>query len=141
MKAKQHTSALKTNPDQKLHNQADFSNRELFVGIDVHKKRWQVAVFYQGLILSNTSIEADSQMLIIHLRGLYGQAHFCCVYESGFLRFDLCRSLWAAGMDCIVVNPADIPSADRNRRGKTDPVDARKLAMHNAAGLLRPLRV
>jgi transposase len=63
------------------------------------------------------------------------------VYESGPFGFSLCRSLWAAGMACTVVNPADIPSADKDRRSKTDQVDARKLSMHLAAGLLHPIHV
>jgi transposase len=44
-------------------------------------------------------------------------------------------------MECIVVNPADIPGTDKERRNKTDPVDARKLAKQLAAGLLQPIYV
>ena len=44
-------------------------------------------------------------------------------------------------MECIVVNPADIPDTDRERRSKTDEVDARKLALHLAAGLLQAVYV
>jgi transposase len=39
------------------------------------------------------------------------------------------------------VNTADIPGTDKERRSKTDHVDARKLAMHLAAGLLTPIHV
>jgi len=141
MKTKQQTSALKENPAIKVQNLRDFSGRHLFIGIDVHKVRWQIAVYYEGLILSNTSIAACSDALVQHLRKYYGDAHFSCVYESGPFGFTLCRSLWAAGMECIVVNPADIPGTDKDRRSKTDKVDARKLAMHLAAGLLHPIHV
>ena len=141
MKTKQHTSTHEWNPTIKLHNQVDFLGRNLFVGIDVHKQRWQVAVYYDGLILSNCSIEASCDALITHLHKRYGEAQFNCVYESGGFGFTLCRSLWAAGMECIVVNPADIPDTDREKRSKTDKVDARKLAMHLAAGLLRAVYV
>lgn len=134
-------SAQEWNLTQKVQNAADFTNRILFVGIDVHKVRWQVAVYYDGLVLSNTSIEGTAGALITHLRKHYGEAQFHCVYESGPFGFSLCRSLWAAGMECIVVNPADIPSMDKDRRSKTDQVDARKLAMHLAAGLLHPIHV
>ena len=44
-------------------------------------------------------------------------------------------------MECIVVNAADVPGTDKERRSKTDPVDVRKLAMHLAAGLLNPIYV
>ena len=137
----QQTSAREANPTQKVQNRTDFCNRDLYVGIDVHKLRWQVAVFYEGIILSNTSIEASPEGLTTRLRKRYGDGRFHCVYESGPFGFHLCRSLWAAGMECIVVNPADIPSMDKDRRSKTDPVDARKLATHLAAGLLHPLHI
>jgi transposase len=39
-------------------------------------------------------------------------------------------------MNCIVVNPGDIPGTDKERKSKTDPVDARKMARHLAVGLL-----
>lgn len=135
------SSAQEWNLTQKVQQKTDFTNRTLYVGIDVHKVRWQVAVYYEGLILSNTSIDGSSEALITHLRKRYGDAQFSCVYESGPFGFSLCRSLWAAGMECIVVNPADIPDTDKERRSKTDKVDARKLAMHLSAGLLHPIHV
>jgi transposase len=141
MKTRQHTSDREWNLTQKVQQTTNFSNRTLYVGIDVHKVRWQVAVYYDGLILSNTSIEGTSEALIIHLRKRYGEAQFHCVYESGPFGFTLCRSLWAAGMECIVVNPADVPGTDKDRRSKTDQVDARKLAMHLSASLLHPIHV
>jgi transposase len=141
MKQRQRSSDREWNPVQKVQQTTDFTNRVLYVGIDVHKVRWQVAVYYDGLILSNTSIEGTSEALITHLRKRYGDAQFHCVYESGPFGFTLCRSLWAAGMECIVVNPADVPGTDKEKRSKTDKVDARKLAMHLSAGLLHPIHV
>jgi transposase len=141
MKQRQRSSDREWNLTQKVQQPTDFTNRILYIGIDVHKVRWQVAVYYDGLILSNTSIEGCSEALITHLRKRYGDAQFHCVYESGPFGFTLCRSLWAAGMECIVVNPADIPGTDKERRSKTDKVDARKLAMHLSAGLLHPIHV
>ena len=98
MKTKQQPSAQTGNPAIKLQNLVDFTGRKLYIGIDVHKVRWQVAVYYEGLILSNTSIEASTGALITHLRKRYGEDHFTCVYESGPFGFSLCRSLWAAGV-------------------------------------------
>jgi len=141
MKAKQQPSAQTGNPTIKVQNLVDFTGRDLYIGIDVHKQRWQVAVYYDGLILSNTSIEASPGALFTHLRKRYGEAHFSCVYESGPFGSSLCRSLWAAGLDCMVVNPADIPNTNKESRSKSDPVDARKLALHLAARLLHPIYV
>ncbi|RYY67277.1 MAG: hypothetical protein EOO12_01560 [Chitinophagaceae bacterium] len=133
MKTTTKTSAHETAPVSKVMKSEGFSNHELYVGIDVHKKRWQVAVLCSGVVLQNVSIEADAGLLVQHLRSRYGEAQFHCVYEAGPFGFSLCRALWAAGMECIVVNPADIPGTDQERRSKTDAVDARRLANHLAA--------
>jgi len=135
------SSACKGNSTQKVQNLRDFTSRDLYVGIDVHKVRWQVAVIFDGIVLSNTSIEASAGALISHLNKFYKGATFHCVYESGPFGFSLCRSLMSEGIGCIVVNPADIPGTHKEQRSKTDPVDARKLARHLAAGLLTAIHV
>jgi transposase len=139
MKTKQSSAVVE--PTTKLVNVADFTNKQLYVGIDVHKTRWQVAVFLEGIILSNVSIAASADRLVAYLRKHYGNASFHCVYECGCFGFNLCRQLWAAGMECIVVNPNDIPGTDKERRSKSDPLDARKMARHHAAGLLHGVHV
>lgn len=96
---------------------------------------------YGSIILSNVSIAASFGALVIYLRKHYGNASFHCVYECGCFGFNLCRQLWAAGMECIVVNPGDIPGTDKERRSKSDPVDVRKMARHHAAGLLHGVHV
>lgn len=140
MKTKQ-PSAHVAEPATKVKNKVDFADKQLYVGIDVHKKRWQVAVFYEGLILSNDNIAADATELITYLHKHYACASFSCVYECGAFGYALCRSLWAAGMECIVVNPADIPGTDKERRSKTDPIDARKMARSLASGMLEGVHV
>jgi transposase len=139
MKTKQSSAVVE--PGNKLHNHIDFTNKVLYVGVDVHKKRWQVAVFLDGVILSNVSITASADALIVYLRKHYGNASFHCVYECGPFGFNLCRQLWATGIECIVVNPADIPGTDKEKRSKTDHIDARKLAFYHAAGLLQGVNV
>ncbi len=135
------SSAYKGNPSQKVQHLPNYSGRQLFVGIDVHKQRWQVAVIFDNLLLSNTSIEGSAQALIAHLTKFYAGADLQCVYECGPFGFTLCRTLTESGIHCIVVNPADIPDTHREQKSKTDPVDARKLARHLAAGLLHPVHV
>jgi transposase len=101
MKTKQSSAVVE--PTNKVQNVVDFANRVLYVGIDVHKKRWQVAVLLEGVILSNVSIDASADGLITYLRRHYSGASFHCVYECGPFGFNLCRCLWSAGIECIVV--------------------------------------
>ena len=116
MKTKQSSAVVE--PTNKVHNVVDFANKVLYVGVDVHKKRWQVAVLLEGVILSNVSIAASADALIAYLRKHYPNALFHCVYECGPFGFNLCRYLWSAGLECIVVNPADIPGTDKEKRSK-----------------------
>lgn len=51
------------------------------------------------------------------------------------------RKLTAAGMSCIIVHAADVSGSDKERRRKTDKVDAVRLARHLAAGLLKAIHV
>ena len=112
MRTKQQPSEPKGHPESKLPNQHDFSGKTLFVGIDIHKKRWQVAIYFHGLILSNASIEGTSDKLITYLQKHYPGAQFSCVYESCAWGYTLCRSLQKADINCMIVNPADIPGTD-----------------------------
>ena len=50
MKTQQSSAVVE--PNNKLLNVVDFSNKALFVGVDVHKKRWQLAVLFDCVILS-----------------------------------------------------------------------------------------
>jgi len=63
------------------------------------------------------------------------------VYEVGFCGFWICRRFSELGLDCIVVNPADIPTAHKEKDRKTDPLDAAKLARELENGNLIPLHV
>jgi transposase len=49
--------------------------------------------------------------------------------------------LQEAGYDCLVVNPADIPGTDKDRKNKKDHTDARRLADNLAAGRLRSVYI
>ena len=109
-------------------NIIDYSGKTICVGIDVHQKDYQVAKVYNGVCLGNHRMAADSDALIKHLRSHYPGAEFKCVYESCGWGFNLQRRLSAAGIDCIVVNAADVSTTDKERKRKTDPVDALKLA-------------
>jgi len=137
---KQQTSAA-SETQTKGRNIIDYSGKTICVGIDVHQKDYQVAKVYQGICLGNHRMAAHSDALIKHLRSHYRGADFKCVYESCSWGFNLQRRLKAAGMDCIVVNAADVSTTDKERRRKTDPVDALKLARDLECGELRGIDI
>jgi transposase len=137
---KQQTSAA-TETRFKDKNIIDFTGKTLYVGIDIHQKDWQVATVHEELCLGNHRMGANSRKLIEHLQSRYPGAILKCVYESSAWGFTLQRQLTAAGIDCIVVNAADVSTNDKERKRKTDKVDALKLARRHASHELKAIHV
>lgn len=137
---KQQTSAI-TETSGKGRTLIDFTGKTIFVGIDVHQKDYQVAKVLNGVCLGNHRMNANYDNLIEHLKNHYPGASFKCVYESCGWGFALQRRLAEAGMECIVVHAADVSCSDKERKRKTDKVDALKLARNHAAGELTAIHV
>jgi transposase len=137
---KQQSSAT-TETGIKGSNRVDFTGKTIFVGIDVHQKDWQVAKVVEGICLGNHRMKASDKELIEHLQSRYPGATFKCVYESCAWGFTLQRQLQQAGIDCIVVHAADVSSTDKEKRRKTDKVDALKLARDHESKQLKAIHV
>lgn len=128
---KQQTSAT-TETGIKGRNIIDFTGKTIYVGVDVHEKDFQVAKVLGDICLGNHRMAANGQGLIDHLQTHYPGAAFKCVYESCAWGFTLQRELTAAGIECIIAHAADISSSDKEKKRKTDKVDALKLARNHA---------
>jgi transposase len=137
---KQQTSAT-TETLNKGRTMIDFSGKTIYAGIDVHKKDWQIGLFHSGLVLGNHRITGRIEDLITFFKKQYPGAILKCVYESGAWGFTLQRQLSAAGIECIVVHAGDVPGSDKEKKNKSDKVDAVRLARHHAAGLLQAIFV
>lgn len=125
----------------KVRDIIDFSGKTLYVGIDVHQIDYQVAVVYEDICLGNHRMGASDKKVIDHLHKHYRGATFKCVYESSAWGFTLQRQLSAAGLECIVVHAADVATNDKERRRKTDTVDALKLARQHQSHHLEAIHV
>lgn len=117
------------------------AGKAIFVGIDVHKNKFSVAVAVDGgVFLKVGSMPADSNKLIEFLKKRFPENNIKSVYEAGFSGFVLHRALVASGIDNIVINAASIEIASNNKV-KTDKRDAIKMALHLACGMLRGIRI
>ena len=68
-----------------------FENKELFVGMDVHKAKWVVTVRTYDLELKTFSMQPQAEMLEKFLLSTYPKAKYKIVYEccfSGFWIYD-----------------------------------------------------
>ncbi|MCL0060250.1 IS110 family transposase [Dehalococcoidia bacterium] len=109
-------------------NQISFKGQHFYIGIDVHKKRWVVTIRHNGLSLKTFSTDPSPEGITQHLEKHYPGGIYHLAYEVGFSGFWICRRFHELGFDCIVVNPADIPTTHKEKDQKRDPVDSHKLA-------------
>jgi len=119
----------------------DFSNQSIFVGIDVHLKQWKITILGEYCSFKTFSQPPYSKILINHLDSNFPNASIKCAYEAGFSGFGLYYDLLEEGIDCIVVNPADIPTKDNEKRQKTDALDSKKIASCLRSNSLDPIYV
>ncbi|MCF6404129.1 hypothetical protein L3C95_14640 [Chitinophaga filiformis] len=89
----------------------DFTGRNLYVGLDVHYKSWMVSIYSDEFELKTFSQTPDPSKLGSYLQQHYPNANFHLAYEAGFCGFWIHRAFKAQGIDCIVINPADVPVA------------------------------
>src|SRR5688572_4209865 len=118
-----------------------FKGETIFCGLDVHKKGWQVNIRDRQFELADFSQPPDVETLINHLHRRYPGAVYKVAYEAGFCGFEIYRSLKNAGIECLVVNPADVPSSDKEKRRKQDCVDARKICRELASDKLESVYI
>lgn len=121
--------------------QLDFQGQTIFCGIDVHKKGWRVNVRSDEFELEDYSQDPSEELLLKHLQKRYPGASFQVAYEAGFSGFGIQRSLKSSGVSCMVVNPADVPLTDKDKKRKSDRIDARKICRHLSNNMLRPIYV
>jgi transposase len=112
---------------------------ELFVGIDLHKRRWHVNIRTDDVEIFSNSIVGRWDVLR-RILDRYKDCRIHSVYEAGYSGFWLFDRLTKYGVDCIVTPPSLIPQEHGNRV-KTDRRDSRKLARLLAKGLLKSIWV
>lgn len=106
----------------------DFTGQQIYVGMDVHKKSWSISIFTDQFEHKTFSQPPEVGVLVNYLKRNFPGAAYKSVYEAGFSGFWIHDCLQEHGVQCLVVNPADVPTKDKERAGKTDRVDCRKLA-------------
>ena len=109
-------------------NQLDFTGTTIYCGLDVHKISWRINLRDTELELKDFTQPADASLLHKHLTKNYPGASYKAGYEAGFCGFGIQRQLSALGIECILLNAADIPKGDKERKQKNDKRDARSIS-------------
>jgi transposase len=112
---------------QKQSYKLDFKGKDIYCGIDAHLKSWTVLILIDGTICKTFSQDPSAKKLKDYLNLNYTGGRYHSAYEAGFCGFSPYREFHNNGIKNIVVNPADIPTTDKERKQKEDFRDSRKI--------------
>jgi transposase len=117
-----------------------YVGKEVFIGIDVHKKTYAVVARVEGEVVKKWTTAASPQTLSLQLIKYFDGATIYTAYEAGFSGFVLHRELKKHGIQNLVVNAAGV-EVSVNDRVKTDKRDALKLSTLLEARRLKGIRI
>jgi len=123
------------------HTTLNFIGQRIDVGLDVHKKSWKVVISTKYGLYKSFSQDPDPDRLAKYLLRTFPGGQYHVVYEAGCFGFWIQHQLQELGIHCIVTHPGDVPTTDKQKKRKTDRIDARKLAMELRAGRLEAIYV
>lgn len=116
-----------------------FEHDLFYVGIDVHKRSYHVALRRSDGRTLSLVTSASPQSVVDLLAGL-GIQIGAVAYESGPTGFSLARTLNDAGIPVIVAAPSKIPRPV-TPGAKCDRLDCLKLAEYVAKGMLKSIAI
>lgn len=119
----------------------DFTGQHIYVGLDIGKKSWKTTILTEDLEHKTFTQPPQVGVLVNYLKRSFPGAKYHCAYEAGYFGFWIHDQLQREGVDCLVVNPADVPTKHKEQTTKTNKVDARKLARSLRNGELDPIYV
>jgi transposase len=112
---------------------------DLYIGIDVHKKSYHLALYLNDTHAIDFVMPPDNSK-IIQMLSTVKIAIRNIVYEAGPTGFSLARALLENKFPVSVIAPSKTP-IQAATASKTDRLDCRKLAQYAAKGLLRPIAI
>lgn len=119
----------------------NFNGHNIFIGIDVHLKSWTVSILTEKLSHKTFTQPPSAEVLNNYLKCKFPGGSYHSVYEAGFSGLWSHYKLKEMGVNNIVVNPADVPTSQKEQLQKDDPTDSRKLARSLRSGDLKAIYI
>ncbi len=126
---------------QKQNNTFNFDGQNIYVGFDTHLRSWQVTILTEKMNHKTFVMPPKPEVLSNYLKKNFPNATYHSAYEAGFSGLWAHYQLKALGINNIVVNPADIPTTQKETVQKEDKRDSRKIARSLRSGELTPIYV
>jgi len=128
-------------PNTNLQNSIDFNGQKFYVGLDVHKRSWAVTIRSLGMQVAHFTQPPSTDALVTYLRKNFPGGLYLSAYEAGFCGTVIHDQLCKLGIRNILVNAADIPATDKQKKNKTDLHDSRAIASFLEQGALKGIHV
>jgi transposase len=122
-------------------NKINFNGQNIYIGFDAHLKSWKVTIMTEGLSHKTFSQSPKPELLHQYLLKHFPGGIYHSAYEAGFCGYWIHNKLKSLGINSIVVNPADIPTTNKEKVQKEDKRDSRKIAKALRSGDLTPIFV
>jgi transposase len=119
----------------------NFEGQTIYVGMDVHKESWNLGIHLNDIFVKNVHQKPNPKLMVDYLYKNFPGAIYKAAYEAGKFGFWIQRELTNLGVECLVVNPADIPKSQKDSLQKTDPRDARNISLRLQSGFLRGIHI
>jgi transposase len=119
----------------------NFEGQTINVGMDIHKASWNLGIHLNDMFIKNVHQKPNPSVMAQYLKENYPGAHYKAAYEAGKFGFWIQRQLTQLGIECLVVNPADIPKSQKDSLQKTDPRDARNIGFRLQSGVLHSIHI
>jgi Transposase and inactivated derivatives len=118
----------------------DFKDENIYIGIDVHQKTWYVTILI-GEVIKKQVFDPVPKLLSEYMNKNYPNANYFAAYEAGCFGFWIKKELDKLGISTIVINPADLPTSDKDKKTKNDARDSKTIAKALKSGLIKGIYV
>jgi len=119
----------------------DFTGQNIYAGFDAHLKSWKVTIMAEDTVYKTFTQPPSPELLYSYLKRNFPGGNYHTAYEAGFCGYWIHDKLVSFGIKSMVVNPADIPTTNKERVLKEDKRDSRKIARSLSSGTLVPIYV
>lgn len=113
----------------------------LFIGIDIHKRSWNVHCSTDLFCGRSFSMPPDPEVLQKYVSKHFPDHEVSTAYEAGCCGYSAHRSFESYGWLSLVVNPADIHRKGKERHTKTDRIDAQLISRELKDGRLDGIHI
>lgn len=119
----------------------NFEGHNIYVGFDAHLKSWQVTILTENMNHKTFVMPPKPDVLSTYLKTNFPKGNYHSAYEAGFCGLWAHYQLKNLGVNNIVVNPADVPSTQKDKVQKEDKRDSRKIARSLRNGELNAIYI